>query len=302
MQERADRGRGDHRRRQPAVERHHRGLADPEQVERHQHRHHPVGCSAGENPARDEVEAAGRDPGEPDREQQGPDRGPEQDAEIDPARAPGLLGAAMGHQRIGADRQHLVEHQKRQHVAGEGDAHGRGQREREEGVEAGLVGLVMAAHVADRIDRGQDPEQARDQREADAQRLGGEGEAEARQHLDQTHLRPLARDHRRQHEQHQREQAGRGDQRHGLAQVGPGAGQPDQQRADHRRRQRQQHRGAGAHDAGPISARAAASARPMVQLELTPNTMQAPARNTSGSSIPSGASRTASRPSGAGAK
>ena len=47
VQQRADRRRRDHRGRQPEMQRHHRGLADPEHVERKQQRGH-----AGDRPCR----------------------------------------------------------------------------------------------------------------------------------------------------------------------------------------------------------------------------------------------------------
>ena len=93
---------------------------------------------------------------------------PSRYAEVDaPARA--RLGVAVvGDQRIGHQRQRLVEQEQGQQVGGEGDAHRRRQREREADVEAGLVRLVVGAHVADRIDRVDDPQPRGDQREQHA--------------------------------------------------------------------------------------------------------------------------------------
>src|SRR3546814_4921680 len=63
------------------------------------------------------------------------DRGAEQQSEIDPPAALRLRGPLVHHQRIGRERQGLVEDEQREHVAGEGDAHGGGDRDGEADVE-----------------------------------------------------------------------------------------------------------------------------------------------------------------------
>ena len=302
MQQRAHRGRRHHGRRQPAVERHHRGLADAEEVERHQHRHHDIGDLAGEDAALGEVEGPGAHPGQPHGQELEADGGAQQDPQVGAPRPLRLGRAGVGDQRIGADGEHLVEGEEGQHVARERDPHGAGQRHREEGVEAGLVVLVVAAHVADGVERGRDPQQAGGPGEGGAQRLGGERQAEAREHLHQRYLGALAGDHGRQHHQHQREERHRRDQGHALAQVRPRPGEPDEKRPHRGHDQRQNHRRLGPHGASPMRDSAVASARSMVQLASTPKTTQAAARITSGTSMASGASRTSPRPSGTGRK
>ena len=64
---------------------------------------------AGEDAAGVEIERAGGDAGPGDRRQQQQGRGAEQHQQIEAAGGLGLLVAAMGDQRIGDQRQHLVE-------------------------------------------------------------------------------------------------------------------------------------------------------------------------------------------------
>ncbi len=301
MQQRADRGGRHHRGRQPAVERHQGGLADAEDVEGQEDRQQPAAHPLRQDAARLEVEAAGQDVGQGDRQDQEAQRGAEQEAQIDPP-GPARLGrAAMGDQRIGRQRQGLVEHQEGQKIAGERDAHGAGQRQREAGMEAALLGVAIGAQIADRIDCGRQPQAARDQGEHQPQRLGGQAKLKAWQHLDERLRRALAGRDRRQEVQHQAEQRERHADREAVAQTRPSREVPDHRRCQCRQGDGQQHEPADAHGAGPTKAAAASSARPKVQPAARPNSRQATVRSKSGACMASGGA-TAAGSSGSGWK
>ena len=269
VQQRAHRRGRHHRRRQPAVERHERGLADAEHVEHQQHGGGPLADRAGEDSARAEVEGPRLHPGPEDREELQQDRRRQQDAEIGPARTPRLLAAAVGHQRVGRERQRLVEEEEREHVAGEGDADGAGERDREADVVAGLVLLLVGADVADRIDRRRDPEEGRDQREQHPQRLEREGDRQARHDVEQRdpRRRPCHDCGReRDHEAEEDDGGGDGDR---FLQHRPPRRRPDQERTGHRRRERGEDLRCVAH--GVLrSVAAARSATPTVRSVWSP--------------------------------
>jgi hypothetical protein len=62
------------------------------------------------------------------------------------------------HERIGRERQHLVEQEQCDQVSGERNTHRRRERYGEHHVEARLVLFVVAAHVADRVQGIDDPQ------------------------------------------------------------------------------------------------------------------------------------------------
>jgi hypothetical protein len=63
----------------------------------------------------------------------------------------------MGNQGIGDQREQLVENKQGERVRRERDPDGCGDRQREADVKTRLMGFVVAAHVADRIDRAHQP-------------------------------------------------------------------------------------------------------------------------------------------------
>ena len=269
VQQGAHRRRRHHRRRQPGVQRHERRLADAEHVEHQQHGGGALAHRAGENAARAEVERAHLHPGPEDGEELQQDGGREQEAEIGPARAPRLLRAAVGDQRIGGKRQRLVEEEEGEHVAGEGDADGARQRRGEAGVVAGLVAFPVGADVADRIDRRHDPEERGDQREERAQRLEREGDRQPRHDVEEGDAGRIARHHRRRQRDHQAEEGYGSRERGELLQPGPPGARPDQQRARDRRRESGEELRGVAHGA-PSSTAAARSAMPTVRSVWSP--------------------------------
>jgi hypothetical protein len=73
------------------------------------------------------------------RRQQEEHRGAHQDRQVGAPAAARLVGAGVGDQRIGDQRQHFVEQEQRQQVGGEGDRQRGGDGQREADVEARLV-------------------------------------------------------------------------------------------------------------------------------------------------------------------
>ena len=217
MEQGADRGRRHHRRRQPRVQRHDRRLADSEDVESEQDAADPAAGLALENAAGGEVDRAGQDPGRHDCWQQQDRRGAEQHDEIDSARPDGFGVGLVRDERIGRQRQRLVEQEQREQVLGEGDGHGGAERHCKADVVRCLARLVVGAHVADRIDRGDDPEGRGYDSEQESERLDLEGQGEAGDDLEVQRLRLGAGKDRRQQAEHDEKQGQRGQQRHALA-------------------------------------------------------------------------------------
>ena len=139
--------------------------------------------------------------------------------------------AVVRDQRIGDQREHFVEQEQREQVGGEGDADRRGERQREADVEARLVRLAVAAHVADRVQRVDDPQPGGDQREQHAQRLDLERERQARQQLERARRRAARRPARSAAATARRNSSRRRGERHRLAQVRSAVRSDDQQRA-----------------------------------------------------------------------
>ena len=201
VQQGADRGRGDHGRGQPAVKGDERRLACPEGVEQEQAGDGGAAVSLEDAPL-GELEGAGQVPGPEQGRQQEEERGAEQDAEIDAAAAAGGRGAPVGHQRVGREGQDLVGEEQREQVAREGDRQGGADGNGEEEEEPGLRGLVVAAHVPDRVAGGDDPQAGGDHGEQHAEGLDLEGELDAGKHLHQACPGPFARCHQREQLQH----------------------------------------------------------------------------------------------------
>ena len=216
------------------MKRHQRRLADAEHAQREQAGERTVAELAAEDATGREVGAAGDEPDEHQRRQQEEDRRAHQQAEIDAPAAARGVGAVMRDERVGDQRQQLVEDEQREQVAGERDAHRRRQREREADVKARLVHFAVAAHVADRVQRVDDPQARRDQREQHAQRLDLQGDGQARQHRGQGHARPRALHHRRQQRGHAQQQGCSCGQRDAFAQVRPARGRSDERGAERR--------------------------------------------------------------------
>ena len=109
---------------QPPVQRHQCRLADAEGVEPQQNRHHHPGDVTFENTAQPEIERPNKRPGPDHRHQLQPDRPADQDTKIG-ARAAYRLGRALVRdQRVGRQRQQLIENDEGKQVACQGQADG----------------------------------------------------------------------------------------------------------------------------------------------------------------------------------
>ena len=192
----------------------------------------------------------------------------------------------MADQGKGRQRQCLVEHEEGEEIAGKGDTDRRCDGDGKEGEEPGLVRLVVTAHVADRIDRRDDPQAARHEREGDAQRLDGELEREAGDRLrdDQFGNRAAVPGDDGQNDEEDRA-AGKTQP---FPDVGPAVSREDgpggDERHDKGERQHQSCHGA------PPRSRAAVSATPTVRSVETPRTIQSAHRTTAGINSMAGAS------------
>ena len=189
---------------------------------------------------------------------------PRRTSKIDATGARGLRVLLVGNQRIGRDRQRLVEQEQREQVAGEGDSDGAAERDGEADVEYRLAWLVVGPHVADRIERVHDPQRRRHESEQQAERLDLQGERDAWQHLDDRHLRPRARQHRCEQAPNDGAKPAGGNQRHGLAQVGAPAKKRDDDGARERNEQREQGQPLAAHRIPPSRLADALAAIPAV--------------------------------------
>jgi len=69
-----------------------------------------------------------------------------------------LFVLVVGHQGVGADADHLIEQVEGKEVVRKGHAHGSEQGQRETDAEAGLGVLLEAAHVARRVEHGDNPQ------------------------------------------------------------------------------------------------------------------------------------------------
>ena len=200
------------------MERHERRLADAEREQAEHHRGHPF-RHPGQDAAGAEVHGAGVRPGPHDGEKLEPDGGPEQGAEVDPSRPPRLGGAGVGHERVGGQRQRLVEDEQGDEVVRERDPHGGPDGDREAGVEPRLVLLVMRPHVADGVDRGDEPQEPRHHREQHPERLDHQLERDPGHQRRENQARPPALSHLGVDPEHAREDQRRGHQGDSLPQI-----------------------------------------------------------------------------------
>ena len=125
----------------------------------------------------------------------------------------------MHHQGIGSQRQHLVEQEKGNKIAGEGDAHGGGQAHRERGEIPGLVGVMPGPHIADRIDGGENPQAGSQEGKDEAEQVGAQLQRPAGQQLEVAGLNNPAGQHRRQHGDNQQELDGGSNEGPAFAQI-----------------------------------------------------------------------------------
>ena len=187
-----------------------------------------------EDAAGREIDRAGQHPGDDDRRQQQHQRGAKEKKQVDAAPADRLGVGLVGDERVGRKGQRLVEQEQREQVLGEGDADGAAQCHGEAHIVGRLPWLVVAAHVADGVDRVHDPEDGRDQRKKHSERLDLECEREPRHHLDVQRFGAGARKYGTEQAQHRQEQRAGRRKRDRFAQIWRAMEDRDQQRADKR--------------------------------------------------------------------
>ena len=216
------------------MHRHHGGLADAEHEKRIEQRQDTrAQPSACHDPAGGEICGASGDERPDDRGQQQAHRGRHQEHEIDPALVAGLVVALVRDQRIGRNSQDLVEQEQREEVARERDPHGRRDGDGKADVERRLPWLVVPAHIADGIDRIDDPQRRGDAGEQHPQRLDRERNLDTAEDLAPTHGGAFAGQHHGQQvDDDHPEERGRGGKRHRLAQIAVKAGDGDAKRAE----------------------------------------------------------------------
>ena len=157
MEKRAD-GRGrDHGGGQPAMERHERGLANAEGEESQQQRRVAGVHMALQNATSGKIQCARDSPCPDDGGEEKADGGGEQDRQIDARTAPRFRRAFVGHERISRERQQFIIDEEREEIGGECDAKRGGHRQREEHGKTRLMVFAIGAHIADRIERYENP-------------------------------------------------------------------------------------------------------------------------------------------------
>ena len=283
------------------MERHQGGLPRAERKKGQKDADHEIVSVACQDAAGAEIQCSGEVVRPDDGGQQKTYRRGQQDPEVDPTGAHRFFSAMVSDQRVGRQRQYFVKDEDGQQVGGKRDAQCRRDRHRETRVEARLIHLVVASHVADGVDRGDDPQAGGDEAEEHAERLDLEGKPQPRHHLDDMGLGPSAGLNFR-HQRHDEAEKNRCRcQAGGLAEIRAAPQQHHDEGADEGQADRDQDGGRGAHEALPSSDSAAIRAMPAVSSVLSPKYTIAATKTHIGMSKESGASPIVPSPSTAGA-
>ena len=245
------------------MDRHEGGLPRPEDEEREQDEEDAVLRPPGQDAPDAEVERARKDPRPRDREEEERDGRGDEDPQIRAGALHRLPRPVVRDERVGRERQDLVEEEQREQVARERHAHGGADGDREADVEPRLVRLPVSPHVADRVDRSDDPEPGSHQGEEHAEGLQPEHEGEASgEEPHQQDAGGRVGEDVRQQRRHEPEERGAGRERHRFPHVGPPAEQGDEHRTGEGDDQRQVQRHESAHWSPRSTASAACSATP----------------------------------------
>ena len=113
--------------------------------------------------------------------------------QIFPAPVPAFVVFVVIDQRVGDQTQHLVKDHQGEQVGRERPAHGGGERGGETGEKPGLGVLVQVPHVANGIDRRDDPQERGGSREHHSQRVDPECKVDPWQDLEQLQFERSAR-------------------------------------------------------------------------------------------------------------
>ena len=205
----------------------------------------------------------------------------------------------VGHQGVGGEGDRLIKDEESENICCKGDADGARDGQSEADVETSLVLFVVTPHVADRVQRGDDPQPRRHEGKQHPQRLDLECKLEARQDLDNVEARPAPRHHGWQDDfRDDREERAGSQEGRGLANIRPTPEEGDQPDACKRPQDRQANGGFDRHSSTPNSIRAAAEARPTESEVKTPKKTVAPASTQIGTNRLAGASLTSGASSG----
>ena len=256
---------------------HQRCLPYAEGIEPQEHRQDPTHLiyMGGENAAKLEVRRPGNGVGPDNGRKQQPDRSRQKDAKINPPAIARFRVAIMRDQREGRKRQHFIEDEEREKVRRISNADGRRDRHRERHEEPGLMVFIMSAHIADRIDRVDQPKPRRNDGEHRAQWFGPELDRQPINDLDKLIARAMACPHRQKDGDGHDKDEPCGDQRRGFTQVWLLIKKPDRDKQYERRAEREHNSETGRDHCAPplaivIKACAARSAIPPVRSVRTP--------------------------------
>ena len=197
MKQRGNGGGRHHGVRQPRVERHKPRLGETESEQ--QEKHHLGGGREEGNLARvGEKIHRNRSPVEPDvapaqGRQEQTEGSEEKVTEIGATTLAGFLVLHVGDQRIGRDRQHLIEKVNREQVGREGHAHGGAKRNAKKGIETSLGVLVQPTHIAYGVKRGGDPQHRGNRREGEPETINPQEHGNVGEDLPDVKLHYVAR-------------------------------------------------------------------------------------------------------------
>ena len=154
--------------------------------------------------------------------------GADQIDHITPAASPGSVVFFVVDQRVGDQAQRFIKDYQREQIGGKSPAHSGGERHCKSSEKPGLVLFLQTAHIADGIERREDPQQARNGGEHHAERIDPEGEINAGQDFKQGQFRGVSRQHRWGQRYHDEEFKQGRDQRYHVAGIRAAVQQQDQ--------------------------------------------------------------------------
>ena len=112
----------------------------------------------------------------------------------------------MTHQRVRDERQSFIEQKQREEIGGEGHANRGGKSQSETGEVTCLRVLIERTHVADRIERRQDPEDRSSGGKEKAERIYAKRQVDAWENSEEHDFRHAAGDDIRNHRSYKGEQ------------------------------------------------------------------------------------------------
>ena len=157
------------------MERHHSRLADTENKGRQQPWRGGGGNGVFQDTTGDEIKPPGHQPDINHRRQQQNHRTADKNAHIEAAGIARCAAFLVGNKREGRKGQDLVENEQHKKIARPGNRHRGMHRHRVESREPRLVLFMIATHIADRIERRQNPQARGDKSENSAKRRHPEG-------------------------------------------------------------------------------------------------------------------------------